>query len=93
MPDNITEFISRRFPTDCNWKGGNCYYFAVILEARFPGGTICYDLVMGHFVYLYKGKYYDWEGEVIPLKEPVPWNGYEITDATHKRRIERYCIK
>lgn len=60
--DPVKEFIDRRFKADCNWLNGNCYYFALILSDRFPGGTIYYDVIYGHFIYLYEGKYYDWSG-------------------------------
>ena len=30
--NQVEEFIQRRFPVDCNWTNGNCYYFAVILN-------------------------------------------------------------
>ena len=91
--DPVIEFIQRRFRSDCNWKTGNCYFFAVILESRFPGGQICYEPVLGHFVYLYNGKYYDWGGEATILKKPIPWNEYEQFDHAQKKRIVRYCIK
>lgn len=38
--NKIEEFINRRFPNDCNWLSGNCYYFAIILKDRFPEGNI-----------------------------------------------------
>lgn len=40
--NEVTEFIHRRFPDDCNWTSGNCYYFAVILQARFGGEKLYY---------------------------------------------------
>lgn len=43
---------------------GYCYYFAVILEERFPGGMILYDKEAAHFVYFYEGKLYDITGNV-----------------------------
>lgn len=58
----IEDFIRRRFPEEAKWTEGNCYYFAKILEIRFPGGKIMYEPVEGHFLYLYKGKYYDHGG-------------------------------
>ena len=61
--EEIEDFIHRRFPSDeNNWTQGNCWYFAKILETRFPGGKIMYEPIDGHFLYLYKGKYYDWNG-------------------------------
>lgn len=43
--DPVKEFIDRRFKADCNWLNGNCYYFALILSDRFPGGTVYYDVI------------------------------------------------
>lgn len=42
---------------------GFCYYFAKILQEAFPGGELCIPWPIGHFIYHYKGKYYDIEGE------------------------------
>ncbi len=52
--NNIIKFIKRRFPNDSNWLNGNCFYFAVILKNRFPKGVIFYDVVIDHFVFMYK---------------------------------------
>ena len=60
------DFINRRFKEDCNWINGNCYYFALILRDRFPGGIIYYDVINGHFIYQYNGNYYDWTGIIYP---------------------------
>ena len=57
--DEVLEFIYRRFPKDSDWVNGNCYYFSLILQDRFPGGEIYYDVIDGHFLYCYNGKYYD----------------------------------
>ena len=51
MREQVLEFIYRRFPDDCHWTDGNCYYFACILKARFEEGEIWYDAVDGHFVF------------------------------------------
>lgn len=66
MKEEIIDFIKRRFPVDCNWRNGNCYWMAVILQQRF-GGEICYLPIIGHFVVRIKGVFYDWNG-VVPEK-------------------------
>lgn len=43
---------------------GYCYYFAIIMQTRFPGGKIMYDSDYAHFVYQYKNKLYDITGNV-----------------------------
>ena len=57
--NEVLEFIKRRFSVDCNWTTGNCYYFAIILKDCFSSGKIFYDVINGHFIFFYDGKYYD----------------------------------
>lgn len=66
LPDPVIEFINRRFPKelDCNWRNGNCYFFAIILKARFPKGRIMYDVIDGHFLFNINRKYYDFSEQV-----------------------------
>jgi hypothetical protein len=87
----IIEFIKRRFKTDCNFLNGNCYYFAVILKARFPEGDIYYDVVNGHFVFKYKGKFYDFTGET-KVDTPVKWDDFDSYDTFQKQRVIEGCI-
>lgn len=90
--DEIIEFINRRFTKDSNWNCENCYYFALILKDRFPGGNICYDVINGHFSYLYKGNYYDHTGLIYPDGYIVDWNKFDEYDSIQKQRIIRDCI-
>lgn len=90
--DEVIEFIIRRFKTDCSWITGNCYYFAVILQSRFPGGDILYDVSCGHFVYSYCGKFYDWSGELTDFGNLVKWSDFENYDHLQKERIISGCI-
>ena len=62
MREQVLEFIYRRFPDDCHWTDGNCYYFACILKARFEEGEIWYDAVDGHFVFKLEDLFFDWNG-------------------------------
>ena len=64
--EKILDFIHRRFKQDCNWKTGNCYYFAVILATRFEldDPVIYYDTVDGHFLCRINNVFYDWSGAV-----------------------------
>ena len=71
MENKILDFIHRHFPTDCRWLNGNCYYFAKILQDRFPEGEIYYDVVWGHFVYKIEGRFYDWTGESKMIQTPI----------------------
>jgi hypothetical protein len=91
--DTVIEFINRRFKIDCHWLDGNCYYFALILSDRFPGGIICYDVIYGHFVYFYEGKYYDWSGEIQPEGHLVEWSKFDEYDSLQKYHVIEGCLK
>lgn len=92
--NQVLEFIQRRFPDDCNWVSGNCYYFAVILKARFPESVIYYDVIYGHFVVKIDDVYYDHNG-VVDLTDRylVDWDRFDEYDARQKQAIIRDCIK
>lgn len=56
LENKVLDFIQRRFPKardDKQWVSGNCFYFASILKVRFPEGYIVYDVIEGHFLFLY----------------------------------------
>lgn len=44
--NEVLEFIHRRFPVDCDWLSGNCFYFAIILKSNFKSGDIYYDVII-----------------------------------------------
>lgn len=90
--DEVLDFIKRRFSDDCNWLNGNCYYFAQILKTRFPQGVIFYDIINGHFIFLYNSKYYDWSGEIHPNEFLVEWDKFDEYDSLQKQRIIRDCV-
>lgn len=90
--DPVEAFIKRRFPAESNWKNENCYYFALILKDRFPGGYICYDVVNGHFSYYYDGHYYDHRGRFNPDGFIVKWDAFDEYDSIQKVRIVRDCL-
>ncbi len=92
MEKKIKEFINRRFPKDCNWKNGNCYFFAVILQSVF-GGDIYYDVINGHFLLQIENNCYDWSGKVDNCGLLVKWNDFEQYDRLQKDRIIRDCLK
>ena len=89
---NVLEFIKRRFPTDCNWTNGNCYYFALILSDRF-NGTIYYDVIEGHFICKIEENYYDYFGIVNTNgRVLVEWDKFEQYDALQQKVIQRDVI-
>ena len=92
--NEVIEFITRRFSIDCNWTSGNCYYFAVILKDRFPEGKLVYEVIDGHFLFDYKGKLYDFNGEQQREgKCLVDWDTFDDYDSKQKCCIIRDCIK
>ena len=91
--DEILEFIKRRFPNDCNWLDGNCFYFSIILKARFPQGNIFYDVIDGHFLFKYQNSFYDWTGKIKPDGYLVEWDKFNEYDCLQKQVIIRDCIK
>lgn len=90
--DEVVKFIRRRFKTDCDWISGNCYYFAVILKARFPQAAILYDVIDGHFFVKIGKHYYDWRGEIELPSKCVFWDDMDIYDHFQTKRIIRDCI-
>ena len=95
MPESdlVLEFIHRRFSKDCDWLCGNCYYFCIILQARFPTGTIWYDLVKGHFVFKYNNKFYDWSGIIkTDIDDCINWQYAFNEDFSLYKRIIRDVI-
>lgn len=92
--DIVLDFIKRRFPEDSHWLDGNCFYFAVILKARFPVGKILYDTINGHFVVDIAGTNYDWNGVVQKdgSHNYIEWDKFEQYDCIQKERIKRDCL-
>lgn len=64
---NILQFIKEFQSTDEQtikyiFKNKYCYYFAVILQTAFPGGTIVWCSPYDHIAYQYDGQIYDIDG-------------------------------
>lgn len=91
--DEIEQFIYARFKDSSDWLTGNCYYFSIILHERFPGGTIVYDGVAGHFLYLYNNKLYDWEGSHPLGRSFIPIDEIKIIDPQWYSHIYDGCIR
>ena len=91
--DEVLEFIHRRFKTDCDWLCGNCYYFALILKAKFPRGRIYYDPIDGHFIFLYREHFYDWSGIVTPSDKVIPLDLFPVYDLVQYKRVMHDCLE
>ena len=92
MEQEILDFIKRRFPVDCNWCSGNCYWFAVILTKRFPYLSIYYEPILGHFVAGANNKYYDCTGECRFEDEPILFSTLKDSDPLWYERLVKDCI-
>ena len=97
MEKQIVNFIQRRFPVDCNWMNGNCFYFAQILASRFIG-EIVYDPIEGHFLFWASDdNLYDWTGQreytVEQRKKMFIWQDGVLKDSLLYSRILRDCVK
>ena len=106
---DVIEFVERRFPTakkDPQWVSGNCYYFAVMLKDRFPDGWIVYDVIDGHFLFLYGKMLIDavhhefLESNIVPSENDycvnghiVVWDFFDKYDSLQHQRVIRDCIK
>lgn len=88
---NIEKFISL-FDGDERYLNGLCYWFAHILDTRFPGGDIWYDPVMNHFYYVFDDVAYDVRGRVVLPNISIKWDDYYAYDALDYQRVVKYCI-
>lgn len=70
IKEEINDFIDRRFPIDCHWLDGNCYWFALILSKRFNYLNIYYEPIDGHFLAGNGETFFDWLGEAQPISQP-----------------------
>ena len=88
----ILDFIHRRWRKDANWLDGNCYWFARILQTRFPFLELYYLPIDGHFVCGDGENFYDWTG-VVQLEE-IPWlfSDIEEQEPNWYNRIWRDCV-
>lgn len=97
MEEQVLDFIKCRFPMDCGWTNGNCYFFAKILESRFIGDVV-YDPIDGHFLfYGCDDKFYDWTGRREYTQEQIDkmvlWKTYSFKDSLHYSHVYRDCVK
>jgi len=93
LENKIDEFIHRRFPIDCNWLNGNCYWFAHILCEAF-GLKMYYLEIANHFVAKDDNdNYYDWSGKIIPDENPILWEDMADRDSLLAERIVRDCVR
>lgn len=91
MQNEILNFIKRRWSIDANWTNGNCFWFAKILQLRFPQLQIYYLPIIGHFITSDGENYYDWNGIYLPEEEPINWEELRNSDFLWAERLIRDC--
>lgn len=74
------------------FSNGMCYWFAFILNSRFPGGEIMYDEIANHFGCEICGRVYDITGDVTDTYNWVPWLKFIYKDVALTKRLFRDCI-
>lgn len=97
MHNTILSFIKNFEGARSTFMNGCCYWFAAILQARFGGGLILYDMIDGHFVWFFENHFYDVRGDVsdqytIGQKGLVYFDAYACVDPTHHARIVHDCV-
>lgn len=95
MEDEVLEFINRRFKTDCHWCDGNCFWFATILNKRFPHFKIWLFPIENHFMIGDGEIFYDWNGirHIEDCDEiPMEWDKVEEFDSSYYNHLIRDCV-
>ena len=90
----ILNYIWRRWSgTDANWFNGNCYWFAHILQTRFPELRIYYFPIEGHFVAGLNNVFFDAAGEYAASGQPFyDFEELEKEDPSLYNRLIRDCV-
>ena len=88
----ILDFIDRRWKKDCDWKNGNCYWFAHILVSRFPRLKIYYLPIEGHFVAGDSINFYDSTGRIELQEIPLLLSQIEQDDIVWYKKLMRDCV-
>lgn len=92
MNNEILNFINRRFKIDCNWTNGNCLWFAIILNKRFPQSQVYYLPIEGHFIIKYEDNFYDFTGIITPKEKPILFDEIKQTDKLWYNCLIRDCF-
>ena len=94
----ILDFIRNFRGAESVFLNGCCYWFAAILNARFPQmGYIFYNPADNHFAWRYMNSYYDATGKcdtvmVAPLDRWYHWPSFCADYPSEAKRIKLDCI-
>lgn len=92
--EDILSFIGKYSECRYEFLNGWCYAFATML-AKYFHGEVYYLPVLGHFVCLVDGSFYDVRGKLDKDKigeHPYRWKDYKRLDRLETSRIIRDCI-
>lgn len=89
--NEIERFISL-FDKDQKFMTGLCYWFAYILQGRFPFGEIWYDPIENHFYFTLDNVTYDVRGQVSRPDSAIKWEYYEDVDFFDYDRVVKHCV-
>ena len=76
---------------------GYCYWFAYILQTRFPYGSIYYFPIYNHFVYKAFNRIFDITGDCTAsynTSQMVSWAEYQMKElgSSHFESLKNACI-
>ena len=97
--DEILEFIENfkkrhKETTEDIFLNGNCYWFSVILIARFTDAKPYYMPITGHFIVYIDERFYDITGEITNFAEqPVSWEKFCKADPIWADRVYKCCAQ
>lgn len=95
MKTEIIKFIEQfqRPDTITVFTNGMCYWFAEILNKRFPKGQIVYDDIWNHFAYKLDSRIYDIMGDITDSDYHFEdWEDFKELDELHTCRLYKNCI-
>ena len=91
---NFKNFGTGEEIIDC-FSNGNCFWFAYILQSRFPFGIIYYTPIDNHFVYKYFDRLYDITGDCTDNYDNIiSWEDYQVKElgSSHLDKLIEDCI-
>ena len=91
---DVLSFITNFKGAENVFLDGMCYWFSIILQKRFPGGSIVYDMIHGHFLYAYGDYLYDVIGQHNPAANQgfITLKDIKLYERALYKRLRRDCV-
>lgn len=90
--EEIESFIYQFRYAKETFLNGCCFWFAYILNARFPNSRIMYDPVYNHFVTEINGYFWDVTGDTNQTYACYVWDDYMEFEPYDAQRVIDQCI-